>query len=171
MRSAEEIRSAILRLRDVKRLPYTYMTECSRCSREQIISAFRLEATEDVLRRLDAYLDATHLHNLRKDTKLLREIEDLDRELYREYKAKSLHPLTIQKMSADQQKRLLNAMHYRAKNLLRDKIEKDTGVRLLFSDGLDYWQTKKKAAERGAAVVAPNRKSHRFSRPRPVGQG
>ena len=111
MRSPGEIKTELLKLRDLKHLPYSQIEEDSRCSKPQIVSALKLEATEDVLRRLDAYLDAKHLHlPKRSNSELLYRIEQMDRELYREFGAKTKHILTVQGMSVEQQKRLAGAM-------------------------------------------------------------
>jgi hypothetical protein len=170
MRTQGEIKTELLKLRDLKRMPYSKMAEDSRCSKEQIITALKLEATEPVLRRLDAYLDATHLHVHKKDSDLLYRIEQLDRELYREFQAKSIHILTVQSWSVDRQKRHAAAMDYRLKQLLKERIERDTGARMRFPDGLNYWKCKDYARARGASVGAANRESRRVLRPGAVGK-
>ena len=76
----------------------------------QLNTALRLEATEDVLRKLDAYLDAKHLHVRKKNSERIYRFERYDRELYCQYRAKSVHALTFQDMSIDQQDRMFAAM-------------------------------------------------------------
>lgn len=158
MRSAGVIKAELCKLRDLKHLPYAQIQEDSRCSRSQIFSALKLEATEDVLRRLDAYLDAAHLHKpKRRNSELLYRIEQMDRELWRVYGARTKHILTIQDMSVEQQKRHAAAMDFRLKQLLREKIERDTGRKPSFPDGYNYWQCKEHVRRRGAAVGSANR--------------
>lgn len=154
MRSATDIRTQLLRLRDVNQLTLNYIADTSRCTPFEVRRALGLDGSEATLRKLDAFLDAPQLHVIKKNTGLLYRIEKLDSEMWREYRAKNLHPLTIQAMSVNQQKRLLNAMDNRAKMLLRDKVKEETGVALKFPDGLNYWQCKAKARARGAAVRA-----------------
>lgn len=168
MRGAPDIRRLLLQLRDRNRLPYRVMSERSRCTEAQIISALRLEATEDVLRRLDAFLDAPKLHAATNDNRRLYQYEQYNRELWDEYDARTLHPLTFAAKSVDGQRRLLNAIDQRLKNLLAEKIFKESGIRLKFSDGLTYWQAKRKARERGASVGAQDAKPYRVSRARSV---
>ena len=170
MRAPGEIKTELLKLRDLKHLPYAKMEEDSRCSRPQILSALKLEATEDVQRRLDAYLDAKHLHVQKKDSELLYRIEQLDRELYREYGAKTKHILTVQSMSVEQQKRLFSAMDYRAKMLLKERLERDYGARIRFPDGINYWKCKEYARKRGAAVGPADGNARRVLRQGAVGK-
>ena len=170
MRSQGEIRSALLILRDKRHLPYAVISQDSRCSVKQLMSAFKLEATEDVLRRLDAYLDATHLHVHRRESRQLYEYERLNREMYREYGLKNLHPLTFQAMSLDQRKRLLDAMNRAATKALCEKIQNETGNRPRFPDAFSYWRCKQRAHERGASVGAADRGARRLRRPGDLGK-
>lgn len=112
------------------------------------MSALKLEATEDVLRRLDAYLDATHLHVVKKSSKLLWQIEKLDRELYAVYGGRTIHPGTVQLWSRDRQKRHLDAMQYRAKNLLKRVLELKGIPYVRLPDGTDYWRWKESVCKR-----------------------
>lgn len=157
MRSAGQIKTELLRLRfDRKfRLPLAVIAKDARCSPPQVISAMKLEATETILRRLDAYLDAGHLHQHRKGTRLLYQIERLSDEMYREWGARSLPMRDVQLMPAERQRRLLTAMNWRAKRLLRLEFLKETGVELKLADGLSYWKAKAKAEAR-KGIVAPH---------------
>lgn len=157
MRSAGEIKRELLKLRfDRKfRLPLSLIAKDSRCTPQQVISAMKLEATETVQRRIDAYLDAGHLHEHRKGTRLLYRIERMSDELYREFGARSLPMRDIQLMPVERQKRMLVAMHWRAKRLLRRKFFEETGAELRLSDGLSYWRAKTRALSR-KGIVAPH---------------
>lgn len=170
MRSAGEIKTEILKLRDLKHLPYSKIAADSRCSKAQIISAIMLEATEDVQRRLDAYLDAKHLHVQKKDSELLYRIEQMDRELWRVYGGRTKHILTVQDMSEEQQKRHAAAMDYRLKCLLRETVEKQTGRRVNLPDGFNYWQCKEYLRKKGIAVDLSNGNAGRVLREGTVGK-
>ena len=170
MRSPGEIKLELLKLRDLKRLPYAKISEDSRCSTAQIVTALKLEATEPVLRKLDAYLDAKHLHVHKKDSELLYRIEQMGREIYREFGGNTVHILTVQGWSTDKQKRHAAAMDYRLKMLLKERIEREHGARIRFPDGLNYWKCKEYARARGASVGSANRDSGRVLRPGAVGK-
>lgn len=133
-------------------MPYTVLSERSRCSRLEIINALRFEASEDTLRRLDAFLDAPQLHEHRKETRLLWAIEQLDRELYKEYGVHSMHPMRVQKMSVDRQKRHLLALDFKAKSCFVQMIYVETGLTFKIPDGQSYWQFKIKCVRRAQAV-------------------
>ena len=156
MRSAGQIKTELIRLRfDRKfRLPLAVIAKDSRCSPPQVISAMKLEATEVILRRLDAYLDAGDLHVHKKGTRLLYQIERLSDELYREFGARSLPMRDVQLMPTERQRRLHTAMHWRAKRLLRGVFLKETGVELRLADGLSYWKAKIKAQARKGLVAS-----------------
>lgn len=168
MRSAGEIKKELLKLRDLKHLPRAHICENARVSLHQFTSALRLEATEDVLIKLDAYLDAKHLHVRKKNSERIYRFERYDRELYMNYRAKSIHALTFQDMSADQQDRMLAAMDYRLKRLLAEKLERE-GVRVRLPDGLNYWKCKD-LIEKKQALVVKKRDPGRVLRPGPVGK-
>lgn len=168
MRSAGEIKKQLLILRDLKHLPRAHICENSRVSLFQLTQALRLEATEDVLRKLDAYLDAPHLHMRKKNSERIYRFERYDRELYCQYGAKSIHALTFQNMSYDQQDRMLAAMDYRCKRLLAEKYAA-MGITLRIPDGLNYWQAKK-LVEQKQALVAKKRDPGRLLRPGAVGK-
>ena len=171
MRSADEIKRALIFLRfdRSKRLPLAKIASDSRCSPPQIMQAMRLEASETVQRRLDAYLDAGNMHTQSKETRLLRMIEDLSEELYREYEARSIPLRDVMLLSPDRQKRLRNAMEWRLKRLLREDFEKKTGRPIHFSDGLTYWRCKAKAVSRGWKPHADGNTGYR-DRARAVGK-
>lgn len=151
MRSAGEIRTELLKLRDLKRLPYAHIEENSRCSRAQITAALRMEATEDVLRKLDAYLDAKHLHEARKDSEELYQYERYSNELFRCYGARTVHPGTFQNYSRDRKKRMLAAMDFRCKQLFAEVMRR-TGSDARLPDGLNYWKCKEYIRKRGIQV-------------------
>lgn len=156
MRTAGQIKTELIRLRfDRKfRLPLAVIAKDSRCSPPQLISAMKLEATEVILRRLDAYLDAGHLHKHTKGTRLLYQIERLSDEMWREWGARSLPIRDVQLMPVERQRRLLTAMNWRAKRLLRHEFMKETGVELRLADGLSYWKAKTKAQTRKGLVAS-----------------
>lgn len=168
MRSAGEIRKELLKLRDLNHLPRAHICESARVSLHQFNTALKMEATQDTLIRLDAYLDAKHLHVHRKNSERIYRFERYDRELYCQYGAKNKHVLTFQNMSKDQQDRMLAAMDYRCKRLLAEKLERE-GVRLRLPDGLNYWQCKE-LYQRKQALVAKNRDPRRVLRPCAMGK-
>lgn len=147
MRPPGEIKRQLLVLRDLRHLPYSHMAEHSRCSRDQIMSALQLEATEDVLVRLDAYLDAKHLHVRKRSSELLWRYERNDRELFRMFGAKSFHSLTVQEMPQDKVRRMIDAMDYRLKNLFHRYLQLK-GVKAALPDGLSYWAWKAKICKK-----------------------
>lgn len=157
MRTAGQIKAELIRLRfDRKfRLPLAKIAKDARCSPPQLISAMKLEATEVILRRLDAYLDAAHLHVHTKGSRLLYQIERLSDEMWRQWGARSLPMRDVQLMPRERQLRLHTAMHWRAKRLLRLEFKKETGVDLKLADGLSYWKAKAKAEAR-KGIVAPH---------------
>ena len=169
MRTPGEIRTQLLKLRDIRHIPYAHLSENSRCSRGQLISALKLEATEDVLRRLDAYLDATHLHVARRDSEDLYAYEKYSTELFRVFGCKTIHPLTFQNYSADRRKRMLSAIDYRCKELLRAVI-KASGERLSLPDGYNYWRCKDYLRKRRIQVDLTNGNARRVLREDPVGK-
>lgn len=154
-------------LRDLRHLPYAHICENSRCSREQLTSALKLDATEEVLRRLDAYLDAKHLHVRKKSTELLYSIEQMDRELFRVYGAKTIHILTVQDWSQDRQKRHATAMDYRLKQLLRHYLSL-RGIKARLPDGLNYWRTKDYLKRKGIDLALENGNARRLFRANPM---
>lgn len=172
MRTPGEIKTELLKLRDLKHLPYSHITEHSRCSVPQIVSALKLEATEDVMRRLDAYLDATHLHVNKKHTEMLWRIEKLDNELYRVFGAKTIHILTVQDWSRDRQRRHLDAMDYRGKRLLKRTLELMGLQKIRFPDGLHYWKWKDGLCRRNPKVkmVLESGDANRLLREDPMGK-
>lgn len=169
MRTAGEIKKELIFLRfdKTKRLPLVKIAKDSRCSPVQVMDAMRMIASETIQRRLDAYLDAKDLHVKSKDTMRLRKIENLTRELWNEYEARSLPVKDVMLLSPARQERLLIAMEWRAKRLLREKFHKETGVEIHFSDGLNYWRCKTQAATR-QGKLSENRNNHYRYGPRPV---
>lgn len=151
-------------------LSLAQMAKDSRCSTKQITEAMALNASETILRRLDAYLDAGHLHSISKTSALLNRIEFLKNELYREYQARSIPMEDVMRLPRDRQIRLFNAMDWRAKRLLREKVEKETGSKIHFSDGLSYWRCKAKVISRGG-IVFKDGNPRRSDGSRAVAQG
>ena len=149
MRTAGQIKRELIDLIWRKKLPRIKIAEDSRCSNAQLWQALKLEATETVLRRLDAYLDAKDLHQHVKGSRLLARIENLSYELYHYYDQKSLPIADIALWPLDRQKWLLEKMHWRAKKHLRLRFQREMGADIAFSDGSDYWKSKKKAQARG----------------------
>ena len=155
-------------MRDLKHLPRSHICEMSRVSIHQLITALKLEATEDVLRKLDAFLDAPHLHVKKKNSERIFRFERYDRELYMRWGAKSVHALTFQDMSQHQQDRMLSAMDYRCKRLLAEELARNN-VRIRLPDGLNYWKCKE-LVEKRQALVVKKRDSRDFLRQGPVGK-
>ncbi len=134
----------------------------------QLVSALKLEATQDVLIKLDAFLDAKHLHSKKKHSERIYRFEQYDRELYMRWKAKSVHVLTFQNMSMHQQDRMLSAMDYRCKRLLAEELAR-TGVQLRLPDGLNYWKCRE-LFEKKQALVAKKRDPRHILRQGAVGK-
>lgn len=166
MRAPGEIRKQLLLIRDKNQLPYGLLCERSRCSYNEIVSALKLEASENTLRRLDAFLDAPALHvPPEKDTRLLWEIEQLSRELYHEFRVRTAHPLRVQRLSVDRQKRMLLALNFHAKCMFVQMMHAETGLKFRIPDGQSYWQFKAKCLRRTKAIRASNGNDARFSWP------
>lgn len=152
MRSAGEIKRELIRLLYGLKLPKTKIAQDSGCSEFQVWSALRLNATETVLRRLDAYLDAPHLHHHVKGTRLLKKIEMMREELWERFRAPSIRMSDFQLMSKEKQEWILNRMHWRAKRLLKARVKERTGSDVHFADGSNYWACKKKVKAKGISL-------------------
>ena len=171
MRSPAEIRAQLLRIRDANQLPRTLIAERARVSLTQLYTVFRFEATEDTLRKLDAFLDAKKLHFRDKHSRLLWNIEDIDRELYREYGVGGMYPRSVQKMSTDRQKRYLALREFHAKCYFVQMMYVETGLKFKIPDGQTYWQFKTKCLRRAKAVCPGDGNAHYIPRPRPDSAG
>lgn len=169
MRPQAEIRKHILRIRDKNELPLTLISERSRCTIDEIRAVLRLEGREETLIRLDAFLDAPDLHVQKQETRLLYQIEELDRELYREFGLRTMHPLKVQRMSAEKQKRYYNALDFKGKCCFVQMMYVETGLKFKIPDGQSYWQFKVKCLRRAQAVRAGDRNPDDFPGPRPMG--
>lgn len=173
MRSAAEIRTGILRIRDKNKLPLTIIAERSRCSRDELISAFTFDASENTLRRLDAYLDAPKLHRRKRGTSLIYKVERLSGELWKEYRVKTWHPNRVQDASRDELERYWGLINYIGKQELQRKMLKDHSLVVKVPDGEPYWLYKERCIRRLArseAVRTGNRNTDRFPWPCPVAQ-
>lgn len=172
MRPPVEIRKQVLRIRDKNKLTMTLICERSRVSRFELIACLNMRATEDTLRKLDAYLDAPKLHERgRAQTLLAHQLENLSREVWSEFKMKTTHPAVIARMPHDQQKRLLNTITARAKFLLQKKILAENGLVVKVPDGATYWQYKQRCFHRiqgEAALRTGDRDSRRIPWARPI---
>lgn len=157
------MKAELLRLRFTVKLPMKKIADDAMCSIEQIKAAMRMEATESVCRRIDAYLDAKKLHVHSRDSKLLSKIENMTFELTRFWKERTLPMVMIYPMRIPQQQRLATAMEWRLKRLLREKVLKETGTEPRFADGASYWQCKERVYIRGK-FIAPIRKSDHRAR-------
>lgn len=169
MRSPGEVKTALIQLRWGKKLPLVKIAKDSGCTPRQLMDAMQMTASETICRRIDAYLDAKHLHVYEKSTKLLYKIEQMREELWREFKAKSLPMRDVQLMPKDRQIRLANAMDWRLKRLLREKVEKEHQIQIHFEDSASYWRCKAKILTR-EGKLAPHRKSPYRYGPRAVGE-
>ena len=156
MRSAGEIKRQLQVLRFSKKLPLDKIAKDSRCTVQQVIQAFKLEASELILRRLDAYLDAGKLHVITQETKRAYAIERMSNELWFVWGLHTMKMSDVYLLSVDRQKRLQIAMNWRLKRALRGYVKEKTGKEPLFPDSATYWRCKAKvAAEIG--FVAPKR--------------
>ena len=169
MRSAGDIKRALIVLRFQKKLPLSKIAGDSGCTPQQVMSALKLEATEVVQRRIDAYLDAGHLHKFEKHSRLLWELEQLTRELVKEYRVRTLPMRDVQLLPVEKQLRMRNAMNWRLKRLLREKWQKEHGTPIHFLDSQTYWTCKAKVLTR-EGKLAPNRKPFHRLWTRPVGK-
>lgn len=169
MRAPGDIKVELLKLRDLRHLPLVKICADSRCSREQVAAALRLEATEPVLRKLDAYLDAKHLHVREKKTELLWRVEQMDRELYRIFGAKTIHILTVQDWPQWKQERHLAAMDYRGKQLLTEYLKRK-GIKVRLPDGLNYWKCKDYLQGKGVTLGLADADAGRVLREGPMGK-
>lgn len=154
MRTAGQIKRELIDLIWRKRLPKSKIADDARCSMYQLWSVLKMEATENVLRRFDAYLDAKDLHHHVKGSRLLSKIEMLADEMYHQFDAPSLPTKDFALMPVDKQRYIYARMHMRAKRLLRDYYEKSTGGKIQFSDGTTYWHCKDKLKARGFTFPA-----------------
>lgn len=172
MREPHEIRRQILRIRDRNKLTTNVICERARVTRAELISCFNMAAREETLRRLDAYLDAPKLHERdRAQTLLAHNLDRLSREVWREFRMPTPHPMTLDRMSHDQQKRVENSITARAKAALQRKILKEHGIVVKVPDGATYWQYKERCLHRirgEEAIRTGDRDSHRVPWPRPI---
>lgn len=172
MRPPGDIRRQVLRIRDKNKLTMTVICERARISRHEIIATLNMRATEDTLRKLDAFLDAPKLHERdRSQTLLAHQLENLSREVWNEFRMKTKHPGTIALMSHDQQKRILHSITARAKFFLQKKILAEHGLVVKVPDGATYWQYKQRCLHRiqgEAAIRSGDRDSNRVPWPRPA---
>ncbi len=137
-----------------KRLPKVKIAEDSRCSVQQLWSALKLEATETVLRRFDAYLDAKDLHQHVKGSRLLSRIEGLSDEIWKQFEGRSIPMKDFALMTVEKQKYIYERMQMRAKRLMREHYEQATGQKVYFSDGATYWKCKDKLKAKGFTFPA-----------------
>ncbi|HLZ34266.1 MAG TPA: hypothetical protein VKP13_09620 [Nitrospira sp.] len=120
----------------------------------------RLQASETVQRRLDAYLDAKHLHERPKNSELLYRIERMNMELWRVYRAHSIKMTDVALLSLDRQRRLALAMNKRLKRLLREKTRKEDGYEPMFNDSESYWKCKTRVLARKGIVDTRRKPGH-----------
>ena len=167
MRSAAQIKQELLKLRFTLKLPLKKISDDSRCSPHQIMQAMQLNASETIQRRIDAYLDAKTLHHHDRESRLLSEIERLSYEMFKFLGVRNIPMRDVYIMPVDKQKRLFTAMNWRAKRLLREKIEQETGEPVYFPDGKTYWSCKASFYTRNGEFIT-HRKSHHRQRPSPI---
>jgi hypothetical protein len=170
MRTAGDIKRGLIELRfGRKKLPLAKIAQDAGCTPRHVIAAMKMEATEVIQRRLDAYLDAGHLHRYEKHTRLLWELEQMTRELVNEYHVRTLPMRDIQNLPPERQQRMKNAMSWRLKTLLREKWKAEHGSEIHFLDSQSYWTCKAKVLTR-EGKLAPDRKPHHRLWTRPMGK-
>lgn len=169
MRSAGQIRAELLKLRMENRLSLADLGRRSRCSTGHIAAALRMDASETILRRLDAFLDAKDLHEPDKSSATLDRIERMTDELRWMYGARSIPMRDVMRLSPTKQQALARKMNWRLKRLLREKVQKDYGFEPFLPDSESYWKSKTKVLAR-VGVLAPYRKPDSGSREGPVAQ-
>lgn len=162
MRTAGEIKTALIKLRFAKRLPLIKIADDSRCSPKQVMEAMKLEASEVIQRRLDAYLDAGQLHVHVKGSRMLFRIERMQNELWREFSARSLPVRDVALLPVDRQIRLMHAMDWRLKKLLRERVKNQTGIEVHFADGQSYWRCRQKVLERSGVQTVSKLRDQRL---------
>jgi hypothetical protein len=172
MRAPPDIRRQILRIRDKNKLTMVVIGQRARVSRFEIQAALSMRATEDTLRKLDAFLDAPKLH-LRSRTQSLVEhqLEKLSREVWKQFKMPTAHPLSIADWPVDRQKQYLNSVSARAKFYLQKKVLAEHSIVVKVPDGATYWQYKERCLHRirgEEAVRTGDRDSRHIPWPRPI---
>lgn len=172
MRRPDEIRRLVLRLRDKRKLTLATICERSRVSRHDIYSCLNMHASEDTLRKLDAFLDAPKLHERdRSQSPLAYELERLSREVWREFGMKTPHPAVFDRMSPDRQRQTFLTITWRAKFMLQKKVLAEHGIVVKVPDGATYWQYKERCLHRirgEEAIRTRDRDSRRVPWPRPI---
>jgi hypothetical protein len=158
LRSAVEIKKEILRLRFTNRMPLAQIAKDSGCQVKQVVQAMQLDASELVLRRLDAYLDAPKLHKVSKETVLLERLAHATRELGR-WQLRTIPMRDVQLLSTDKQKRLYRAMQWRLKKALREHVKAIKGWEPRFADSASYHKCLAEMASKHG-IVAPERVFH-----------
>lgn len=153
MRNQAEIKKHLLKLRFTDGITLVQIAKDSGCQVAQVIAAMKLEASELIQRRLDAYLDAPKLHRVTKETRLLARIENFTRELGR-WKLRTIPMRDVYLMSPDQQRRLHRAMQWRLKKHLREYVKAKKGFEPRFPDANSYWRCKAQVASK-FGLVAP----------------
>ncbi len=172
MRPPHLIRREILRLRDVEKLTTVTICERSRVSRTEIINCFKMQATEETLRRLDAFLDAKKLHvRPRAQTLLAHDYEKLSRELWRWFKMPTVTPATFERWDHHRQKKYVNGITSVANKLWQRKLLDEHAIVVKVPDGATYWNFKARCVHRlrgEKAIRTGDRDSRRVPWPRPV---
>lgn len=153
MRSALAIKKELLRLRFTVRVPLAQIAKDAGCQAKQIIQAMQLDASELVQRRIDAYLDAGHLHKVTKETKLLEKIAHATRELGR-WQLRTIPMRDVQLLPTEKQQRLYRAMQWRLKKALREHVKAVKGWEPRFPDSASYFRCKSEMAAKHG-IVAP----------------
>jgi len=154
LRNQAEIKKHLIKLRFTDGISLVQIAKDSGCQVAQVIAAMKLEASELILRRLDAYLDAPKLHHATKETRLLGKIENMSREIGR-WKLRTIPMRDVRLMSTDQQQRLFRAMNWRLKKHLREYVKAKKGFEPRFPDANSYWRCKAQVAAK-FGLVAPD---------------
>jgi len=169
VRSAVEIKKELLRLRFTVRMPMEQIAKDAGCQVKQVIQAMQLDASELVQRRIDAYLDAGHLHKVTKETRLLERLAHASRELGR-WQLRTIPMRDVRLLPPDKQERLYRAMQWRLKKALREHVKAIKGWEPRFADSASYHKCLSEMASRHG-IVAPERVLHRRDGEGPVVQG
>ena len=136
---------------------------------KHLADALKMEASETVLRRLDAFLDAKDLHAPDKSSALLSKIEMMSNEIRRMYGERTIPMRDVMRLSTAAQQSLARKMNWRLKRLLRAKVIKDYGYEPILPDSESYWRSKTKVLAR-VGELAPHRKPDRGAGPGAVPQ-